>query len=75
MKALRADELVEVDLSGKGLGPTEALELLEVIKGSAALVECNVLKNTFDIESATMLASLATEKHIMLSGVIKPDAL
>ena len=74
MKALRKDELAEVDLSGKGLGPKEALVLGEVMKSSRKLVACNLLNNRFDFESATMLASIGTEKRIMLSGAIKPDA-
>ena len=41
MKALRKDKLAEVDLSGKGLGPKEALVLGEVMKSSRKLVACN----------------------------------
>jgi hypothetical protein len=73
MKALRADELTEVDLSGKGLGPEEALALGDVMKIGSKLVACNLLKNDFDVESATMLASIGEEKRIMLSGAIKHD--
>ena len=73
MKALRADTLTEVDLSGKGLGLAEALELRELLKASSKLTACNLLQNEFDFESAKMLAAIGTEKRIMLSGKILPD--
>ena len=69
MKALRADTLTEVDLSGKGLGLAEALELRELLKASSKLIACNLLQNEFDVESAKMLAAIGTEKRIMLSGI------
>ena len=53
MKALRADTLTEVDLSGKRLGPAEALTLGEAMKTGSKLTACNVLKHDeFDLESA-----------------------
>ena len=73
MKALWADTLTEVDLSGKCLGLAEALELRELLKASSKLIACNLLQNEFDFESAKMLAAIGTEKRIMLSGKILPD--
>ena len=73
MKALWADTLTEVDLSGKRLGLAEALELRELLKASSKLIACNLLQNEFDFESAKMLAAIGTEKRIMLSGKILPD--
>ena len=36
---------------------------------NAVLTECNLLQNGLDSEAATMLANIATEKRIMLSGI------
>ena len=33
------------------------------------MTECSLLRNELDVESATMLAKIGTEKHIMLSGM------
>ena len=37
IKELREDKRTELDLSRKGLGPTEAIVLGELLKGGAAL--------------------------------------
>ena len=36
---------------------------------SRVLTDCSLIKNNLDIESATMLAKIGTEKGIMLSGI------
>ena len=35
----------------------------------AVLTACTLIKNNLDVESATMLAKIGTEKRIMLSGM------
>ena len=43
--------------------------LAEAFKVSSALTNCNLLKNDIDVETATTLAKIGTEKHILLSGM------
>jgi len=64
-KSLEELELYKCDISaigGKAIG--EALQL-----GIAVPTDCNLLHNNLDVESATMLAKIGTEKGIMLSGI------
>ena len=59
-----------LDLSQKlgGDRPTVRIVLAIMMK-TTELKHCNLLKNNLDIESATMLAKIGTEKGIMLSGM------
>jgi Ran GTPase-activating protein (RanGAP) involved in mRNA processing and transport len=67
IKKLRADALTKLDL--RGVGVSGALVLSDLLKFSSALKSCNLLKNGLDVESATMLSKIGTEKGIMLSGM------
>jgi Ran GTPase-activating protein (RanGAP) involved in mRNA processing and transport len=69
IKKLRADALTTLDL--RGVGVSGALVLSDLLKFSSALKRCNLLKNGLDVESATMLAKIGTEKGIMLSGMTR----
>jgi len=59
-----------LDLSWKlgGDRPTVQIVLAAMMK-TTELKHCNLLKNNLDVESATMLAKIGTEKGIMLSGM------
>mgnify|MGYP000894950872 FL=1 len=59
-----------LDLSRKlgGDRPTVQIVLAAMMK-TTELKHCNLLKNNLDVESATMLAKIGTEKGIMLSGM------
>ena len=55
IKELRADTLTEVNLTIKGLGPTEGIVLAELIKGSRKLNKLNLSGNMFGDEGAIAL--------------------
>jgi Ran GTPase-activating protein (RanGAP) involved in mRNA processing and transport len=59
-----------LDLSQKlgGDPPTVQIVLAAMMK-TTELKHCSLLKNRFDVESATMLAKIGTENGIMLSGM------
>ena len=71
MQALpRFTALTMLDLSKNKLGSVGAKAIAEAVQsGTAVLTECSLLKNELDVESATMLAKIGTEKRIMLSGM------
>ena len=69
IKELRAHALTTLNLSGKALGPTEAIVLAGLLPVSLSLTECTVRGNDLDITSAKLLAKLATEKRVMLFGI------
>jgi len=73
IKKLRADALTKLDL--RGVGVSGALVLSDLLKFSSALKRCNLLKNGLDVESATMLAKIGTEKGIMLSGMTRNQTM
>ena len=53
IKELRQDQLSELDLSGKGLGPTEAILLSKLINFSAVLTDLNLCNNSLGVEGGT----------------------
>ena len=61
--------LTSLNLSSNNIGREGAKALAPAIAASPVLAECNVLHNNLDLESATMLAKIGTEKGIMLSGM------
>ena len=67
--ARQHDRMTFLGLARCGIGPTGAKEIAEYISVTAVLTECSLLKNNLDVESATMLAKIGTEKRIMLSGM------
>jgi len=63
------DKLTFLGLRSCGIGASGAKEIAEFIQFSAVPTDCNLLHNNLDVESATMLAKIGTEKGIMLSGI------
>eukprot|EP00900_Chrysochromulina_parva_P017838 jgi/Chrpa1/26055/Chrysochromulina_OHIO_Genome00027749-RA len=55
--------------SNERLQPADAILIGSDLRFMAVLKHCNLLKNSLDVESATMLAKIGTEKGIMLSGM------
>ena len=55
---LRRNEIKELDLSGKDLGPAEGRVLASVLDGCTSLEAANLLANRFDEESTSMLLGL-----------------
>ena len=53
----------------RSIGPEGAKALASSLEVNKVLTECNLLQNNLDSESATMIANIATEKRIMLSGI------
>jgi len=69
--------LTSVNLEANSIGDDGAKAIAEALKVNAVVVlkNCNLLKNRFDVKSATMLAKIATEKGIMLSGMTRDQRL
>jgi Ran GTPase-activating protein (RanGAP) involved in mRNA processing and transport len=65
--------LKHVDLSGylesNVGGPAGAKHVADLLSSSTVLIECNVLRNNLNNESAKILANIGKEKGIMLSGI------
>ena len=57
------------DLSSRELGPVDAVLIASDMAISSSLTECNVRGNNLDVESAKLLAKVATEKCVMLFGI------
>ena len=71
-EALKVNPVLnKLDLSGNRIGAYGAKAIAEALKVNEVLTNCNLLKNNLDIESATMLAKIGTEKGIMLSGMTR----
>eukprot|EP00900_Chrysochromulina_parva_P019521 jgi/Chrpa1/27570/Chrysochromulina_OHIO_Genome00027619-RA len=68
LSGMKRDQ-TEADFSSRGLQPADAILIGSDLQFMAVLKNCNVLKNSLDIESATMLAKIGAEKGIMLSGM------
>ena len=68
---MREDSVTELDLSNRGLHVAAAMLVAYLLPAMSVLKNCNLLKNTFDIESATMLAKIGAERRIMLSGMTR----
>ena len=71
VQQLREDGVTELDLSNSGLHAPAALLVAYLIPATSVLENCRLLKNRFDVESATVLAKIAAEKGIMLSGMMR----
>jgi Ran GTPase-activating protein (RanGAP) involved in mRNA processing and transport len=61
--------LTELLLRANEIGDVGAKAIAEALKVNAVLKNCNLLENSLDIESATMLAKIGAERGIMLSGM------
>eukprot|EP00900_Chrysochromulina_parva_P011126 jgi/Chrpa1/20013/Chrysochromulina_OHIO_Genome00027898-RA len=73
--------LRQLDLGGNKLGAESSKGMVEALKTNTtfltvkldgaviSIAELTLLKNRFDVESATMLATIGAEKGIMLSGM------
>eukprot|EP00900_Chrysochromulina_parva_P017837 jgi/Chrpa1/26054/Chrysochromulina_OHIO_Genome00027997-RA len=68
LSGMRRDQ-TEAKLDSQRLGPADAILIGSDLQFMAVLKNCNLLKNNLDVESATMLAKIGTEKGIMLSGM------
>jgi Ran GTPase-activating protein (RanGAP) involved in mRNA processing and transport len=68
LSGMKRDQ-TEADFSSKGLQPADAILIGSDLQSMAVLKNCNLLKNSLDVESATMLAKIGAEKGIMLSGM------
>ena len=75
LEELRADTLSSLDLKGRMIGPEGAMLIGSVIPVNAVLKNCNLLKNSLDVESATMLAKIGAEKGIMISGMTRDQTV
>ena len=71
VEELRADTLSSLDLEGRMIGPEGAMLIGIVIPLNAVLKNCYLLKNSLNVESATMLTKIGAEKGIMLSGMTR----
>jgi hypothetical protein len=73
--------LRQLDLGGNELGAESVKEMVKALKTNTtfrtvtldgavlSIAELTLLKNRFDVESATMLAKISAERGIMLSGM------
>jgi hypothetical protein len=71
VQRLREDSVTELNLSNRRLPGPAAMLVAYLIPATKMLKNCNLLKNRFDVESATKLAKIGTEKGIMLSGMTR----
>jgi Ran GTPase-activating protein (RanGAP) involved in mRNA processing and transport len=71
VQQLREDGVTELNLANRGLHVHTAMLVAYLIPATSILKNCNLLKNRFDVESATMLAKMGAEKGIMLSGMTR----
>ena len=69
LQQMRENSVTELDLSYKQLEGPAVMLVAYLLPTMTVLTECNVLHNNLDLESATMLAKIGTEKGIMLSGM------
>ena len=76
IKELREDKLTELNLWDKGLGPTEAIVLAELLKVNTALRSLNLAANGLGAEGAKALAEMlkfnAAMASINLDGFALP---
>ena len=71
VQQMREDSVTELDLSDRGLHVAAAMLVAYLLPATSVLKKCNLLKNSFDIESATMLAKIGAEKGIMLTSMTR----
>ena len=58
-----------LSLRNNSIGDKGVKAIAEALKVNAVLKNCNLLNNSLDVESATMLAKIGRERGIMLSGM------
>jgi len=61
--------LTSLDISSNFIGPELGVAMAEMLQVNTALTECNVRVNNLDCKSATALATVASEKRVMLFGI------
>ncbi len=61
--------LVSLDLSNAVISSDRAGPIVEGIKASAALTECNMRGCKLDVDTAKLLAEAASQKRVMLFGI------
>jgi hypothetical protein len=61
--------LLSINVSNNDLGVAGGKAIAEGIHGSRSLTECTLLKNSFDVETATVLAKISKDKQISLCGI------
>jgi Ran GTPase-activating protein (RanGAP) involved in mRNA processing and transport len=71
VQQMREDSVTELDLSDRGLHVAAAMLIAYLLPATSVLKKCNLLKNSFDIESATMLAKIGADKGIMLTSMTR----
>ena len=72
VQQMREDSVTaELDLSDRGLHVAAAMLVAYLLPATSVLKKCNLLKNSFDIESATMLAKIGADKGIMLTSMTR----
>ena len=69
VQRMREDGVTELNLSDRGLHVAAAMLVAYLIPATSVLKNCNLLQNSLDVESATMLAKIGAERGIMLSGM------
>ena len=71
VQKMREDCETELDLSDRGLHVAAARLVAYLLPATSVLKNCNLLKNSFDIESAMVLAKIGAEMGIMLTGMTR----
>jgi Ran GTPase-activating protein (RanGAP) involved in mRNA processing and transport len=75
IKELREDKLTELNLSSKGLGPTEGIVLAELIKFSAVLTKLFLYRNNIGDDGAKAIAealkvnAVVTTLYLHINGI------
>jgi hypothetical protein len=68
LSGMKRDQ-TEADFLSRGLQPADAILIGSDLQFMEVLKNCNLLKNSLGVESATMLAKIGAERGIMLSGM------
>ena len=71
VQRMREDIITELDLSNSGIHVAAAMLVAYLFPATLVLKNCNLLNNSLNVESATMLAKIGAEKGIMLSGMTR----
>ena len=71
VQRMREDIITELDLSNSGIHVAAAMLVAYLFPATLVLKNCNLLNNSLNVESATMLAKIGAEKGIMLSGMAR----
>ena len=75
VQLMREDGVTKLNMSNRGLHVAAAMLIAYLIPATSVLKNCNLLKNRFDVESATMLAKIGAEKGIMISGMTRDQTV